>query len=63
MPDPNPKRRLFMKLASSAASGSWQQQVQRPATNVEAEPLVAVSMEIDDDGKRGALSRVIGTYT
>ena len=30
---------------------------------MEAEPLEAVSIEIDDDGKRGALPSVSGTHT
>ena len=61
-PDPNPKRRLFMKSASSAASGSGQQQVQRPATELETKPPTEVSKEIDD-GNRGALPSFNGPNT
>ena len=35
-PDPNPKRRLLRKSASSAASGSGQQGAKRPATDTES---------------------------
>ena len=51
-----------MKSASSAARGSGQQLVQRPATDVEAEAPTDISMEIDD-GKRGAQLRVMGPNT
>ena len=44
-PDPNPKRRPFMKSASSAPSGSGQQ-VQRPAGDVKTESPTEVSMDI-----------------
>ena len=48
-----------MKLALSGARCSGQQQqVQRPAANVEAEPRTEVSMEIGD-GKRCALPNVM----
>ena len=60
--DPNPKRRLLMKSASSAASGSGQQPVQRPATDSETEPPAEISMEIDD-GTKGALPSVKGPNT
>ena len=46
--DPNPKRGSLMKAASLAARSSRQQQVERSATDVEAEPPLEVSMEIDD---------------
>ena len=51
-----------MKSASSAASGSGQQHVQRSATDVEAEPPTEVSMEIDAC-KGGALPSVMGPNT
>ena len=60
--DPNPKRRLLMKSASSAASGSGQEEVQRSATDVEAEPPAEVSMEIKCS-KRGALPSAMGPNT
>ena len=34
-PDPNPKRRLLMKSASSTASGRGQQNAKRPATDTQ----------------------------
>ena len=45
-PDPNQKRRLLMKSASSTASGSGQQRVKRSAT--EAQIGVPVEMGIDE---------------
>ena len=45
-PDPNPNKRLLMKSASSAASGSGQQRVMRSATDTVPEALIGVPMEI-----------------
>ena len=51
-----------MKSASSAASGSGRQQVQRPATDAKDEPRTGASMEIDE-GKGGALPSVMEPNT
>ena len=45
----NPMRRLYMKSASSAGSGSGRQHVQRSSTDVEAEAPTEVPMEMDAD--------------
>ena len=44
--DPNPQKRLLMKSASSAASGTGQQWVKKSATDAESEAPIDVPMEM-----------------
>ena len=60
--DPTPKSRQLMNSASAAASGSWQQHVRRPATDVEVQTPTEVSMEIVDS-KGDQLPSEIGANT
>ena len=55
-PDRNPKQRLLMKSASSAASGSLQQRVERSATDAEPEAHIGVPMEVGTDESAVLLS-------
>ena len=45
-PDLNPKKRLLIHLASSAASGGGQHRVKRSATDAEPEAQIGVPMEM-----------------
>ena len=62
-PNPNLKWKLLMESALSAASGSGQQQLQMPATELETEATTGEHQWRSTTGKRGALPSVMGSNT
>ena len=60
--DPNSKKRLLVKSASSAASGSGQQHVKRSTTDAELTAPIEVSMEMGTD-RRAALPSAMAAIT